>query len=104
MVPQTPVPGINTDTTAAVKTYPTKGNTVSKPLAWLRTFIEQDKRALYYHWPTDSQGTHVRHCRRRAWPAVDTSLPEWGAISLGSLDLSLRAVTSTPCILSSEKG
>ncbi|KAI0030073.1 putative zinc-finger of transcription factor IIIC complex-domain-containing protein [Vararia minispora EC-137] len=80
----TPALGINADTSSAVKTCPTKGNTAMRPLAWLKTVIEPDKRALYYHWPVDSQ--------------------EWGTASLGSLDLSLRAVTSSPSLWASEKG
>lgn len=56
-IPQTPIPGVNIDSSTAVKSISTKGNAVTKPLAWLKTEIEQDKRALYYHWPTDTQGT-----------------------------------------------
>ena len=53
---QTPALGINIDASSVVKTLPAKLNVVSRPIPWLKTVIEQDKRQLYYHWPSDSQG------------------------------------------------
>ncbi|KZV69295.1 hypothetical protein PENSPDRAFT_633282 [Peniophora sp. CONT] len=79
----TPALGLNIDVSSAVKNAPSKLNTVTTPLPWLKTVIEQDKRNLYYHWPSDSQ--------------------EWGTASLGSLDLCLRALTTSPSLLASDK-
>ncbi|VDC03351.1 unnamed protein product [Peniophora sp. CBMAI 1063] len=79
----TPDLGLQLNTSSAVKAIPSKLNTISKPLPWLKTVLEQDKRNLYYHWPSDTQ--------------------EWGAASFGSLDLSLRALTASPSLLASVK-
>ncbi len=62
-------------------------------------------RSLAHQWPNDSQGTFIL-------PEVDggtlTALidaqPEWGAVSLGSLDPSLHAVTLSPSNLTADAG
>ncbi|KAI0316776.1 hypothetical protein OF83DRAFT_1172586 [Amylostereum chailletii] len=79
----TPDLGINIDTSSAISSAPTKGNTVARPLGWLKTIIAFDKR-VYYHWPAVSQ--------------------EWSTASLGSLDLSFRAVTASPSNLTADFG
>ncbi|KAH0836513.1 transcription factor IIIC subunit delta N-term-domain-containing protein [Lanmaoa asiatica] len=74
----TPDHGINFSTPADVKS-PIR-NESDRPLGWYRTMIET-VRAQTHSWPGISQG--------------------WGSLTLGSLDVSIRAVTCSPSGLTS---
>ncbi|KDQ50704.1 hypothetical protein JAAARDRAFT_199699 [Jaapia argillacea MUCL 33604] len=72
----TPDPGINFDTPSVIKAPMDKERSnTTEPLGWFRTMIEFEKLILH-QWPLDSQ--------------------DWGAVSLGSLDVVLRAATFSP--------
>ncbi|THH15736.1 hypothetical protein EW146_g4774 [Bondarzewia mesenterica] len=79
----TPDSGINFDASSTIKAPQITDSDVIKPIAWYRTMIEYD-RTIICHWPADSQ--------------------EWGAVALGSLDLSLRSVTASPSDLTDNAG
>ncbi|KAH7920247.1 hypothetical protein BV22DRAFT_1021558 [Leucogyrophana mollusca] len=70
----TPDPGINFSTPADIKA-PLGDNQSERPLGWFRTMIETTKGQTH-HWPTICQ--------------------DWAAISLGSLDVSVRTVACSP--------
>ncbi|KAF9244208.1 transcription factor IIIC subunit delta N-term-domain-containing protein [Melanogaster broomeanus] len=75
----TPDPGVNFSTRADIKT-PISDEQSDRPLGWYRTMIECT-RGQTHSWPAISQG--------------------WGALSLGSLDVSVRAVACSPSGLTS---
>ncbi|KAH7882278.1 transcription factor IIIC subunit delta N-term-domain-containing protein, partial [Phlebopus sp. FC_14] len=70
----TPDHGVNFNTPADIKS-PIGDEQSDKPLGWYRTMIETT-RGQTHTWPNLSQG--------------------WGSLSLGSLDLSIRAVACSP--------
>ncbi|KAF8552235.1 hypothetical protein OG21DRAFT_1535864 [Imleria badia] len=74
----TPDHGINFSTPADIKS-PIRDEG-DRPLGWYRTMIET-MRAQTHSWPSISQG--------------------WGSLTLGSLDVSVRAVTCSPSGLTS---
>ncbi|KAI9573929.1 transcription factor IIIC subunit delta N-term-domain-containing protein [Boletus coccyginus] len=74
----TPDNGINFSTLADIKSPIHDGS--DRPLGWYRTMIET-MRTQTHTWPSISQG--------------------WGSLALGSLDLSVRAVTCSPSGLTS---
>lgn len=74
----TPDAGVNFDSSSAIKSTAGKSPETSEgtsTLGWFRTMIEFEK-AIVHQWPVDSQ--------------------DWAAVSLGSLDVLLRAVTCSP--------
>ncbi|OCH96338.1 hypothetical protein OBBRIDRAFT_787420 [Obba rivulosa] len=73
----TPDAGVRVDAASVIRQAPELENSQHsiKPLGWLRTMIEYD-RMLAHYWPADCQ--------------------EWGAVSLGSVDPTLRAVSPSP--------
>ncbi|KAA1468914.1 hypothetical protein DENSPDRAFT_834407 [Dentipellis sp. KUC8613] len=77
----TPDPGINFDPSSTVKSPQIGENEAIKPLEWFRTVIECD-RVIVHHWPSESQ--------------------EWGAVALGSLDISVRSVAASPGSLTAD--
>ncbi|KAF8154505.1 transcription factor IIIC subunit delta N-term-domain-containing protein [Crassisporium funariophilum] len=76
----TPDHGINFDVNSVVKSTPSKDDPA---LGWFKTMIQHDK-ITPIRWPEYSQA--------------------WGAVSLGSIDLSLRALAISPSGLSSDGG
>ncbi|KAJ6482521.1 putative zinc-finger of transcription factor IIIC complex-domain-containing protein [Mycena sanguinolenta] len=76
----TPDHGLNFDSTA-IKAAPDQDGV--QPLEWHRTLIQFD-RAVDYLWPEQSQ--------------------DWSAIALGSVDISLWAVTLSPSNISERAG
>ncbi|TFK90124.1 hypothetical protein K466DRAFT_638963 [Polyporus arcularius HHB13444] len=82
----TPDTGVSIELSSVIKQAPDSSKSPSRstrPLGWLRTMVEFD-RSLAHQWPNDSQ--------------------EWGAVSLGSLDPSLHAVTLSPSNLTTDAG
>ncbi|OJA09194.1 hypothetical protein AZE42_00702 [Rhizopogon vesiculosus] len=75
----TPDPGINFSTPPDIKASP-GDEQGERPLGWFRTMIEL-ARGHTHLWPSMCQ--------------------DWGAVTLGSLDLSVRAVTCSPNNLTS---
>ncbi|KAF8835955.1 hypothetical protein BDN67DRAFT_912054 [Paxillus ammoniavirescens] len=75
----TPDPGINFNTPADIKT-PIGDEHSDRPLGWYRTMIEAT-RGQTHSWPSIYQG--------------------WASLSLGSLDVSVRAVACSPSGLTS---
>ncbi|EMD39169.1 hypothetical protein CERSUDRAFT_46938 [Gelatoporia subvermispora B] len=73
----TPDAGVRVGATSIIRQAPELEDSQYgiKQLGWLRTMIEYDKTLAYY-WPAECQ--------------------EWGTISLGSVDPTLRAVTPSP--------
>ncbi|KAI0695325.1 putative zinc-finger of transcription factor IIIC complex-domain-containing protein [Cerioporus squamosus] len=82
----TPDTGISVELSSVIKQAPDSSKLPSRstrPLGWLRTMVEFD-RSLAHQWPND--------CK------------EWSAVSLGSLDPSLHAVTLSPSNLTADAG
>ncbi|KAF9220011.1 hypothetical protein BS17DRAFT_854039 [Gyrodon lividus] len=75
----TPDPGVNFSTPADIKS-PIGDEQSDRPLGWYRTMIETT-RGQIHSWPSIYQG--------------------WGSLSLGSLDVSVRAVACSPSGLTS---
>ncbi|KAF9004682.1 transcription factor IIIC subunit delta N-term-domain-containing protein [Cyathus striatus] len=80
----TPDHGINFDSKAVIRSTLSKDNREDdNALGWFRTIVQLDKSAAF-RWPEYSQ--------------------EWGAVSLGSMDVSLWAATFSPTNLSPDAG
>ncbi|OBZ74220.1 hypothetical protein A0H81_05959, partial [Grifola frondosa] len=81
----TPDPSVSVELSSVVRQSPNVEGLADsiRPVGWLRTMIEFD-RALVHHWPADCQ--------------------DWGAVSLGSLDPFLQAVTLSPSNLTVDAG
>ncbi|KZP30470.1 hypothetical protein FIBSPDRAFT_777198 [Athelia psychrophila] len=77
----TPDPGINFDTSSVIKA-PVKGKAGEKPLGWYRTMIECNKEGVSE--------------KPQNWPEISQ---DWGAVVLGSLDISVRTVACSPSFL-----
>ncbi|KAF7377460.1 hypothetical protein MSAN_00167800 [Mycena sanguinolenta] len=77
----TPDHGLNFESSTAIKAAPDQDDV--QPLKWHRTLIQFD-RAVDYLWPEQSQ--------------------DWSAIVLGSVDISLWAVTLSPSNISERAG
>ncbi|EGN93775.1 hypothetical protein SERLA73DRAFT_172058 [Serpula lacrymans var. lacrymans S7.3] len=75
----TPDPGINFNTPADVKA-PAGDEQSGRPLGWFKTMIETTRGQAH------------------SWPEIS---PDWAATSLGSLDVSLRAVSCSPSNITS---
>ena len=102
-VVQTPDPGINFDTTSVLKAPVAKENGNQKPLGWFRTMIECNRERppeKPQNWPDISQGI-FRSSPYQRLTGLD-SFKEWGATSLGSLDISVRSIVCSPSNLTAD--
>lgn len=103
---QTPDLGVNFDSSSAFKAPQIKNTESAKPLGWHKTIIKHDKN-IVSQWSAESQGRfflNAPHGPHRCQFCLIAYQKEWGAVALGSLDLSLRTVSVSPSNLTADAG